>query len=96
MAGFDLDKQKSGTIPGAGRCEYGYYDISSGSFTVEVPTRLNTCWFGIGLADMDTGGDNNVLVFNTDCAITSGAVTFRRNSGYGAEDVTFRYFLAGW
>jgi len=93
--GRDLDTQRSGTLPGAGRVDIGYYDISSGSLTVEVPTILTTCNFGIGMADMN-GDDNNCLVFNTDCVISAGNVTFRRNSGYTAEDVRFRYLLVGW
>jgi len=93
--GRDLDTQRAGTLPGAGRVDVGYYDISSGSLTVEVPTILTTCFFGIGMQDMN-GDDNNGLIFNTDCVITAGAVTFRRNSGYKQEDARFRYLLAGW
>jgi len=96
MAGIDLDLQKSGTIPGAGRVELGAYDISSGSWTVEVPTRLTTCHFGLGIADYDTGNDSNILVVPTDCVITSGAVTFGRTGSIVDEDVRFRYLLAGW
>jgi hypothetical protein len=94
--GWDLETQKSGTLPGAGRIEVGYQDISSGSWTIEVPTQLTTCYFGLGMADYDTGGDNNTLVFPTDCAISSGAVTFRRTGPYNAEDERFRYVLVGW
>lgn len=97
MAGIDLVSQKAGTLPGAGRIEVGYFDVSSGSWTVEVPTRLTECYFGFGIADYNTGGDNNVLVFTTDCVISSsGAVTFRRNAPFNGEDVRFRYQLCGW
>ncbi|MCJ7482661.1 MAG: hypothetical protein MUO31_06820 [Thermodesulfovibrionales bacterium] len=96
MAGIDLASQYAGTIPGAGRTELGYFDVSSGSWTVEVPTRLVTCFFGLGIADYDTGGDNNTLIFPTDCIITSGAVTFRRTGPYNLEDERFRYMLCGF
>jgi len=96
MAGIDLATQYSGTLPGAGSVDVGYYDISSGSWTVEVPTRLTTCFFGLGIADYDTGGDNNTLVFPTDCVITAGAVTFRRTGPYNAEDERFRYIMVGF
>lgn len=96
MAGRDLETQRSGTIPGGGRADFGYYDISSGSWTVEVPTNLTTCFFGFGIADYDTGGDNNTLVIPTDRVISSGAVTFRRTGPFANEDLRFSYFLAGW
>ena len=93
---FDLEAQKSGTLPGAGRMEIGYQDISSGSWTIEVATRLTECYFGLGIADYNTVGDNNTLVFPTDCVITAGAITFRRTGPHAGEDERFRYILAGW
>ena len=92
--GFDLDSQKSGTIPGAGRTESGYYDISSGSMTVEVPTRLTSVDMGFGIAKKVTANNTNVVT--TDCVVTSGAVTFKRMSPYKGEDVRFYYELRGW
>lgn len=92
--GFDLDSQHSGNVPGLGFVESGYYDISSGSRTVEVPTRLTKCNSGMGMADMSTV--NNTTFLSTDRVITSSAVTFKRHGAYIAEDVRFSYFLIGW
>ena len=94
MAGFELDSQKSFTLPGGGRGEAGYADVSSGSWTVEVPTRLVSCYYGKGIAKKVTA--NNTLVVTTDCVITSGAVTFKRMSPFKGEDVRFYYELFGW
>jgi len=97
MAGIDLASQYSGTLPGAGSVDVGYYDISAGSLTVEVPTRLTTCFFGLGIADYVTNGDNNTLVFPTDCAVsTAGAVTFRRTGPNAGNDERFRYIMIGF
>lgn len=97
MAGFELDQQRSGTIPGAGRIDFGYYDFSSGSATVEVPTRLTTCVFGLGMADYDSSAPgNNHLAISTDCSVSSGAITFKRHGPYIEEDTRFRYIVIGW
>ena len=96
MAGFETGQQHSYTIPGGGRGEAGYYDVSNGSATVEVPTRLTECYFGLGVADTDPSSGNNALIFSTDCSISSGAITFKRHSSYLEEDVRFRYLVFGW
>lgn len=94
--GFDLEAQHSFTAPGAGRAEVGYADISSDSATVEVPTRLLTCYFGMGISDTDTTNGNNVLVFTTDCSVSNSAITFKRAGPLLEEDVRFRYLVFGW
>jgi len=100
--GFDLDLQKAGTIPGAGRIGIGYYDISAGSWTVEVPTRLTECYFAIGLAayDYTAGGFSTgytpSLVFTSDCSISSSAITMRRMGTDNTRDERFRYLFVGW
>lgn len=96
MAGFDLDTQFSGTISGLGRIETGYADISTGSQTVEVPTRLAKCYFGLGLADYGITEGNGSPPIPTDCSIsTASAVTFYRCYGFDNEDLRFRYILIG-
>jgi hypothetical protein len=94
MAGFDLDLQHAGNVPGLGWVESGVFDISSGSRTVEVPTRLTTCNSGMGMADMSTV--NNTTFLTTDRVITSSFVTFKRHGAFIGEDVRFSYFLTGY
>ncbi len=102
MPGFDLDLQKAGTIPGAGRIEVGYWDVSGGSDTVEVPTRLVECYFGFGIAAYDytaggfSAGYTPSLVFTSDCSITLSAITVRRMGTDNTRDERFRYIFVGW
>lgn len=99
MAGWEVAQQHSFTVPGGGRGEAGYWDVSSGSDTVEVPTLLNTCYYGQGTADTDptTGIPYQTITFTTDCSISAaGAITFARRGGYRDQDVRFRYFVIGW
>ncbi len=96
MAGFDLDTQRSFTIPGGGRGEAGYFDISAWSRNAEVPTRLTSCYYGLATAESDTSNINFHLVATTDCSISSGAITFRRHGMYIQEDTRFYYVVYGW
>ena len=101
MAGFDLDKQRSGTIPGLGRVEAGYFDFSDGASTTEVPTRLtaNSYVMGFGIGDstqVSGGGQTHQLVVTTDGDVsTGGNVTFKR-VGYIDVSARYRYMLIGW
>jgi len=94
--GFDIEAQQSFIVPGGGRGEAGYADCSSGSTTVEVPTRLLSCYFGLGVVDTDTTDGNNTLIFTTDCSVSSSAITFKRAGPNFNEDVRFRYIVFGW
>lgn len=96
MAGFDLDKQKSFTIPGGGRGEAGYFDISAYSRSQEVPTRLNTCYFGVGIAQLDTAYIQHNLIATTDCSISTAAMTFYRHGQHIQEDTRYYYIVFGW
>lgn len=93
---FDLDTQKSFTIPGGGRGEAGYFDISSRSRSAEVVTRLNTCYFGLGVAQTDTDNIQHGILATTDCSISSGAITFWRHGQYTQEDTRYYYIVFGW
>jgi RNA polymerase-interacting CarD/CdnL/TRCF family regulator len=86
MAGFNPLTQKSAknTI-----IEYGTIDFVTSGLTVEVPTRLNTIFMGIG-----TVTDDN-LVANCDRVITSGKVTFTRESS-GTSGAELQYIIGGY
>jgi len=97
MAGIDLDNLRSGLIPGSGIVEFNRVDFSAGSRTVEVATRLNTCWLGFGLADttQSTEGVHN-LIATTDGDVSNGNITFTRHGPYFGADARFNIFLTGW
>lgn len=94
MAGFDLDTQRSYTLPGGGRGESGYFDVSSRSRSAEVPTRLTSCYAGTAVAK--TNSTTHSLIATTDCAITAGAITFWRHGQFAQEDVRYYYEVKGW
>lgn len=94
MAGFDLDAQRSFTLPGGGRGESGYFDISARSRSIEIPTRLTECYFGQANANLTSTGHS--LLATTDCVITAGAITFFRHGQYAQEDVRYYYEVKGW
>jgi len=96
MAGFDLVTQKSFTIPGGGRGEAGYFDVSSGSRSTEVPTRLTSCYFGLGVAQSDASNIQHNVLATTDCAITTAAITFYRHGAVKQEDTRYYYIVFGW
>lgn len=99
MAGFDMDSQRSGTIPGFGRVEAGYIDFSAASQTAEVVTRCTSFWIGFGVADSTQsggGGNNYSLIATTDGDISGENITFRRQSPQYDYDARFRYLLLGW
>ena len=97
MAGFDLDNVRGGVIPGAGPIEMGTMDFTAGGRTVEVVTRLNTCWMGFGIADstQTTEGVHN-LIASTDADVSAGNITFYRHGPYVGAAAKFHYVLVGW
>ena len=55
MAGFDLDMQKSGTLPGGLRVECGEYtalDSTPYDGTVFIPTHFTKLIFGMAVGDI--------------------------------------------
>lgn len=101
--GIDLATQKIGTVPGLGRCETGEYDISAGSWTVEVPTRLSNVDFGFGVVKFDytaggfSTGYTPTHIFACDGSVsTASAVTMRRLGTDNTRDERFGYIFVGW
>ena len=93
--GFDLDAQRSGQITGFGMIEGGYFDVSSGSDTVDVPTRMTKAVLGFGVAQTVDPDNFYGLVASTDGDITSGAITFKRHGDYNS-DLRVNYILLGY
>ena len=97
MAGFDLAAQHGGQITGFGMIEGGYFDISAGSQTVDVPTRMSNAYMGFGITrNNDTATDIvDSIIATTDGDITNGNITFRRQ-GLQAADTRVYYILTGF
>lgn len=97
MAGFNLDTQHSYTIPGGGRAESGTYSFCSNAYSVEVPTRLLYIYNASANPSVDSGGLNLYTnTITTDASISSGAVTFVRQSMRIDLSQTFNYEFKGW
>ena len=94
--GFDLDTQRSGTITGFGMIEAGYFDISAGSGTIDVPTRMIKSVMGFGVAKTGSPDVFGGIVATTDGDITGGAITFRRQSANELSDLRVHYILLGY
>ncbi len=98
MAGFDLDKQHSYTIPGGGRGEAGYFDVSTFgvdmSNTVDVPTRLLTIYHSNAHPDITMA--QYIPFVATDGDITSANVTFTVQCLNRDMTARIYYELKGW
>jgi len=97
--GFDSDKQYSGTLPGAGRAEFGRADFSEDSLTVDVATRLIKVnyWSATALADPSRSLPNPYTNgIDTDGDISAGSVTFTRQTSRTDLSQGFNYELRGW
>jgi len=94
--GFDLDAQRSGTITGFGMIEGGYFDISAGSGTVDVPTRMSKASMGFGIAKTKSQDLFDGIIATTDGDITNGWITFRRQSASEQTDLRVDYLLLGY
>lgn len=97
MAGFDLNTQHSYTIPGGGRAESGQWTFDHTARTTEVPTRLLYIYDWQARPNADTN-DLNLYTngITTDMSISSGAVTFTRQTTSLDVSITFQYTLKGW
>lgn len=106
MAGFDLDKQKSYTLPGGGRAEAGYIDFSSGSYCQALPTQMVTMysWMAHPAIDFTTNSNSTQRDFaqwenrlTVDIAdITNSNIVVHRQTQ--REDVSARWYyeVKGW
>ena len=103
--GFDLDKQRSYTLPGGGRGEAGYIDFSSGSYCQALPTQMITmyAWNAHPAVDftlyanhtMDLNMWENRLTVDIGDITNSNIVVHRSTQ---RADVSARYYYSvkGW
>lgn len=73
--------------------EWGIASFSGTGTSVEVRTQLTNVEVAIGMPKTVTYNANDQL--SSDGVITSGAVTFARNSSGGTSGLTFMYIIIG-
>jgi len=106
MAGFDLDKQRSYTLPGGGRGEAGIIDFSSGSYCQALPTQMVSIysWQAHPAIDFTANSNSNQLDFamweiratvDIDDITNSNIVVHRQTM---RDDVSARWYyeVKGW
>jgi hypothetical protein len=102
MAGFDLDLQKSYTLPGGGRGEAGRIDFSEGSFCQAVPTRLLSMYaFGAHPAVDVTGNSYDLNMFENRLTVDIGDISnsniiVKRSTMRNDLSASYYYEAKGW
>lgn len=100
MAGFDINAQKSYTLPGGGRGESGKIDFSQNSFCSAVPTRLSSVYSYSAFPAVDyTKANANVFTNDVVCDMsinTNGSICFRRMCSRTDLSSSVYYTLQGW
>ena len=104
MAGFDLDKQKSYTLPGGGRGETSRIDFSAASFCQAVPTTMTSIYAWNANPSIDVTGTGATYDLNLNERgitldigdITNSNLIVKRQTA--SNDVSASYFLdvKGW
>lgn len=96
MAGFDADTQRSAQLPNV-KMNFGMFEFSSGSETIDVPTTLAKAFGGAAMADLTATTDpQQTMVGYKVGDVSNGAVTFTRGGGHVDEDARMSYWLFGW
>ncbi len=100
--GFDLDLQRSYTLPGGGRGEAGRIDVSAASFCQAVPTTMITIYAWNAFPAVDVSGQSlDLNMFENRATVDIGDIT---NSSIIVKRSTFRndlsasyyYEIKGW
>ncbi len=102
--GFDLEKQRSYTLPGGGRGEAGQIDFSSGSFCQAVPTTMVTMYAFNGNPAIDVtepGATYHInsteLGLNSNIAdITNSFIIVKRQTISNDVSASWFYEAKGW
>ena len=100
--GFDLDKQRSYTLPGGGRGEAGRIDFSSASFCQAVPTTMVSIYAWNAFPAIDVTGqafdlnmfENRATVDIDD--ITNSNIIVKRSTFTNAFSASYYYEIKGW
>ena len=102
--GFDLELQRSYTLPGGGRGESGRIDFEAGSYCTAVPTQMISmyAWNATPLADVTSPGallninsTENGISINID-DITNSSVIAKRQTSRSDLSHSWHYSVKGW
>lgn len=104
MAGFDLELQRSYTLPGGGRGEAGRIDFDAGSYCAAVPTTMVSlyAWNATPAADVTSPGASlninsteNGIAINID-DITNSFIIAKRQTSRSDLSHSYYYEVKGW
>jgi hypothetical protein len=104
MAGFDLETQKSYTLPGGGRGETSRVDFSAGSFCQAVATTMTSIYAWNANPSIDVTGTGATYDLNlyergltVDIGdITSSGLITKRQTGKGDISASYYLDIKGW
>ena len=102
MAGFDLDLQRSYTLPGGGRGESGRVDFDAGSFCAALPTRLvNIYAWNAHPAEDFTGQTKDLNMWENRLTVdiddvTNGNIIVKRSTMINDVSASWYYEVKGW
>ena len=103
--GFDLEKQRSYTLPGGGRGEAGQIDFSAASFCQAVPTTMVSMYAFNASPSIDatTTGVASLDINSTElgCTVDIGDITnsfivVKRQTNRIDVSATWYYEVKGW
>jgi hypothetical protein len=77
--------------------DFGTFEFSSGSTTIDVPTTLARALLGLAIADFSVTTKPQQTLFATKVGdVSNCAVTFMRLGGFSDEDARMSYLLGGY
>lgn len=96
MAGFDLDTQRSFAMHGM-KGECGHVAFTADTYTLAVPTAMNTVFMAFGIIETDTTDGNHSLVCTASRTVAAaGTITFTRHCQYNGDAPVMSYVIFGW
>ncbi len=104
MAGFDLEKQRSYTLPGGGRGESSRVDFSAASFCQALPTTMTSIYafnatpgFDVTIPGSNFGLNSTELGCTANIAdITNSFIILKRQTNRLDVSSTWYVDIKGW
>ncbi len=102
MAGFNLDTQRSYTLPGGGRGEAGRVDFDAASYCTALPTRMTSIYAFAAYPTEDVSGNSkdlnmweNRLTVDYD-DISNASIIIKRSTMRADLSAHWNYEIKGW